>query len=209
MTRAMSRRIGVAAVGRRWRGEHSVTTRNGAARWNRMLLAVFGLASAAVGGYALAAHFGRLGWVSPRSALVPDAVPPAWVLWTVVGVGCLVALGAGRWAVAQIPRAPRPARWRARAKDGADTVALDTAVACAPVSTDIESYDGVRGASARLSGPGCGPGLHLVVTAAPDADVTALRARIRTHAVPRLRQALELEELPVRMELRLARERSR
>ncbi|WP_067896807.1 hypothetical protein [Nocardia vaccinii] len=186
-----------------------MTTRNGAARLNRTLLAVFGLALTAVGGYALAAHFGRLGWVGRRSALVPNGVPPVWVLWTVVGVGCLAALGAVRWAVAQIPRTPRPARWRARARDCADTVALDTAVACAPVATDIESYDGVRSATARLSGPGRGPGLHLVVTAAPDADVTALRDRIRTHAVPRLRQALELEELPVEMELRLARERSR
>ncbi len=186
-----------------------MTTRNGAARLNRILLAAFGLASTAVGGYVLAAHFGRLGWVNPRSALVPAAVPPAWVLWTVVGVGCLVALGSVRWVLAQIPRKPRPARWRARARDCADTVALDTVVACAPVSTDIESYDGVRGAAARLCGPGSGPGLHLVVTAAPDADVTALRDRIRTHAVPRLRQALELEELPVQMELRLARERSR
>lgn len=88
-------------------------------------------------------------------------------------------------------------------------MALDTAVACAPVARDISVYEGVRSASARLSGPGSGPGLHLVVTAAPDIDVTALRDRIRTHAVPRLRQALEIDELPVEMELRLARERSR
>jgi len=187
----------------------AMTTRHGAARLNRTLLAVFGLALIAVGGYALAAHFGRLGWVGPRSGLIPDARPPGWMLWAIAGVGCLVALGCVWWAIAQLPRKSRSVRWHARARDCADTVALDTAVACAPVSTDIESYDGVRSAVARLSGPGSGPGLHLVVTAAPDADVTALRDRIRTHAVPRLRQALELEELPVEMELRLARERSR
>lgn len=161
------------------------------------------------GGYALAAHFGRLGWVGRRSGVVPDATPPGWVLWIVAGAGCLVALGCVRWLVAQLPRNRRPARWRARARDSADTVALDTAVACAPVARDISVYEGVRSASARLSGPGSGPGLHLVVTAAPDIDVTALRDRIRTHAVPRLRQALEIDELPVEMELRLARERSR
>ncbi|WP_067680556.1 hypothetical protein [Nocardia miyunensis] len=186
-----------------------MTTRNGAARLNRAVLAVFGSALIAAGGYALAAHYGRLEWVGSRSGLIPDATPPSGVLWAIVGVGCLVALGCVGWAFAQFPRIPRAVRWRGRARDCADTVALDTAVACAPVSADIESYDGVRSAAVRLSGPGSGPGLHLVVTAAPDADVTALRDRIRTHAVPRLRQALELEELPVEMELRLARERSR
>jgi hypothetical protein len=186
-----------------------MTTRNGPARLNRALLAVLGVLLIALGGYALAAHFGRIEWVGVRSGLVPDTRSPGWVLWTVVGVGCLVALGCVRWLVAQLPRKHRPVRWRARARDSADSVALDTAIACAPVAADISSYGGVRSATARLSGPGSGPGLHLVVTAAPDTDVTALRDRIRTHAVPRLRQALEIDELPVEMELRLARERSR
>lgn len=182
---------------------------NRPARLNRLLLAAFGLLLAAAGGLALAAHFGRLDWIDAREAVVPDrGAPPPWVLWAIVVCAGLVSLGSLRWLIAQLPRTPRPARWRARTPDSGSSTTLDTATACAPVAADIRAYEGVRSATARLSGPGGGPGLHLVVTAAPDADVTALRDRISTHAVPRLRQALELETLPVRMEVRLARNRS-
>ncbi|MGF6883675.1 hypothetical protein ABIA39_006776 [Nocardia sp. GAS34] len=187
-----------------------MTSANRPARLNRALLATFGLLLACVGGLLLAAHFGRLDWVDARAAVVPARpAPPAWVLWTVVACAGLAGLGCLRWLIAQLPRTPRTVRWRARATDSGDSTTLDTATACAPVAADIGAYEGVRSATARLSGTSGGPGLHLVVTAAPDADVAALRDRIRTHAVPRLCQALELETLPVRMELRLTTGRSR
>ncbi|WP_153414583.1 alkaline shock response membrane anchor protein AmaP [Nocardia macrotermitis] len=184
-------------------------TRDGVARWNRVLLGVIGVGLTAVGGYAVVAHFGRLAWVGADSGVVSSAALPGWVLWAIVGVAGVVGIGCVGWVGVQVPRRVRSVRWRARARESVDTIGIDTAVACAPVATDIESYDGVREAAVRLSGPGSGPGLHLVVTAAPDVDVSALRERIGTHAVPRLRRALELEELPVEIELRLARERSR
>jgi hypothetical protein len=183
---------------------------NRPAQLNRVLLALAGLALDVAGGYVLAAHFGRLGWVDTRATLVAhDAARPTWVLWTVAAVAVAAGLGCLRWAIVQLPRPERRARWSARAMDSGDTAVLDTRTACAPATADIEGYDGVRAARARLSGPGRGHGLHLVVTASPDTDVTALRERIRTHAVPRLRQALELDVLPVRMEVRLSDKRLR
>jgi len=174
------------------------------ARLNRLLLGIFGLLLAAVGGLAVAAHFGRLDGVDARTAVVPDhPAPPSWVLWAIVAAAIVAGLGCLRWLSAQLPRTPRAGRWHAGTPDSGGTT-LDTATACAPLAADIEAYDGVRAAKARLSGPGRGPGLYLLVTASPDVDVTALRDRIRTHALPRLRQALELETLPVRMELHLA-----
>ncbi len=180
---------------------------NRPARLNRALLGLFGLGLAAAGGFALAAHFGRLDWVDARDALLPDHdAPQAWMLWSAVAAAGLAGLGCLRWVIAQVPRTERAIRWQARVKGSADATLLDTATVCAPVAADIEAYDGVRSARARLSGPGRGPGLHLVVTASSDVDVPGLRDRIRAHALPRLRQALELETLPVRMEVRLADE---
>lgn len=187
-----------------------MSSANRPARLNRALLGSFGLLLVGAGGLAVAAHFGRLDWVDARAAVLPDrTAPQAWVLWTIVACAGGAGLACLRWLIAQLPRTPRSVRWHARTPDSGDSTMLDTATACAPVAADIQTYEGVRSATARLSGPGGGPGLHLVVTAAPDADVTALRNRIRTHAVPRLRQALELETLPVRMEVHLARGRTR
>ncbi|WP_254206737.1 alkaline shock response membrane anchor protein AmaP [Nocardia alni] len=183
---------------------------NRPAKLNRALLGLFGLGLAAAGGLALAAHFGRLNWVGARDALLPNHdAPQTWMLWTAAATAGLAGLGCLRWAIAQVPRTERAIRWQARVKGSTDTTVLDTATMCAPVAADIEAYDGVRSARARLSGPGRGPGLHLVVTASPDIDVPGLRDRIRAHALPRLRQALELDTLPVRMEVRLAAERPR
>jgi hypothetical protein len=71
------------------------------------------------------------------------------------------------------------------------------------VAADVEGYDGVRSASAWLSGPREAPALTLVVTTDRDTDVTTLRKHIAEHAVPRLKQALEAGDLPVGLEIRL------
>lgn len=60
----------------------------------------------------------------------------------------------------------------------------------------------VRSASAWLTGPR-EAALFLIVTTDAEADAGAIRARITEHAVPRLRQALEVDALPVRLEVRL------
>jgi hypothetical protein len=182
-----------------------MAVRNPPARLNRIVLAVAGLLFVAAGGYALAAYYDRLGWVDARSPLVADpAVPPARVLWAVAAVAAGLGLACLRWVAAQRSRAPRSERWRARTPDSLGTTVLSSTAVAAPTAADVETYDGVRSARAWLSGPGRVPVLHLVVTADPDADIAALRRRIRTHAIPRLCQALEVEIIPVTMELRPA-----
>ncbi|WP_280267554.1 alkaline shock response membrane anchor protein AmaP [Nocardia wallacei] len=179
------------------------------ARLNRVLLAVIGAALVAFGGCALAAHLGRLSRVDADSPVVSStASPPAWLLWVVVLGAGLVGLACLRWAIAQVTRAPLPVRWRARPPDSGDRTMLTAMTVAAPVATDIESYDGVRSAAAWLSGPGRAPALHLLVVADSDSDIGALRERILDHAVPRLCQALEVETVPVTMELRLEGEGS-
>ncbi|WP_328447108.1 MULTISPECIES: alkaline shock response membrane anchor protein AmaP [unclassified Amycolatopsis] len=175
---------------------------NRPAALNRVLLALIGLVLLAAGGFALATHFGRLRVLDPASSLVPGSTaPPTWVFYAAIAVAVVLGLLCLRWLAAQAFRRPKTVSWRAEDVDG-DTV-LDSATAAAPVAADVEGYDGVRSASAWLTGPRDAPALSLVVTTDQDADAGAIRERIAGHALPRLRQALEVDALPVRLEVRL------
>lgn len=176
---------------------------------NRTALGVTGLLATAVGGVVLAAHYGRLSWVNASSPVLSDHTrPPTWLLWVIVAAAGVLGLACLRWATAQVTRMPQPVRWRARTPDSGDRTALAATTVARPVAVDLEGYDGVRSAAAWVCGPGRAPELYLVVTAEPDADIGALRTRVLDHAVPRLRQALEVENIPVAMELRFARAQS-
>lgn len=63
-------------------------------------------------------------------------------------------------------------------------------------------------ATARLSGNRAHPMLHLVVATEDHTDVNELRERIDAEALPRLRQALDLEHLDADLLLRLDDARS-
>ncbi|AHH16533.1 hypothetical protein NONO_c17320 [Nocardia nova SH22a] len=177
---------------------------NRPARLNRVLLAVIGLLVILAGAYAIAAYAGELSWVDPDARLVPGTAEPSpWVFVAVVAGAVVVALVALRWLAAQFVRMPSRIRWHIGTVGSSGETLLDSNVAAAPVVADIESYDEVRSAQASLTGHARTPELHLVVTAEPDADLTALRRRILTDAVSRLRQALGVDTLPVSLELRL------
>lgn len=175
---------------------------------NRTLLGLAGLALCAAGGYALAAHYDRLTWVDADAPLVPGpAAPPTWVFLAVIAGAALLGLLCLRWLLAQPFRMPKSVGWQVGGDDRTGRTVLRSGTAAAPVAADIEGYPGVRNAEAWLSGGPDAPQLHLLVTAAPAADVAELRRRILGHAVTRLRAALEVEIIPVTLELRFADER--
>ncbi|WP_290050949.1 alkaline shock response membrane anchor protein AmaP [Amycolatopsis solani] len=175
---------------------------NRPAALNRTLLALIGLLLLAAGGFAVATHFGRLHLLDPGAPLVPGAAPPpTWVFWVAIAVAVVLGLLCLRWLAAQAFRRPKSVAWRHERETGATV--LGSSTAAAPVAADVEDYDGVRAASAWLSGAREAPELFLLVTTDRDADATAIRQHITEHAVPRLKQALEVEELPVRLEIRL------
>lgn len=181
------------------------TSANRPARLNRFLLGLIGLVLILAGAYAIAAFAGELNWVDRDAPLVPGTAEPSpWVFVAVIAGAVVVALAALRWMAAQFVRMPSRMRWHIGTVGSSGETLLDSNVAAAPVVADVESYDGVRSAQARLSGRGRAPELHLLVTAVPDADLTALRRRILADAVRRLREALQVDAVPVSLELRLA-----
>lgn len=182
-----------------------MTSANRPARLNRGLLGLLGLLLAAAGALLIAAHFGAIGRVARDTPLVPGTEePPRLVFYLAIAGSVVLVLAALRWLAAQFTRLPKRTEWQIGEPDQRGHTRLGSSTAAEPVAADIETYDGVRSATARLSGNALAPDLHLLVTTDPDADLSALRIRILGHAVTRLRTALDLTALPVTVEFRIA-----
>ncbi|MGW5383258.1 alkaline shock response membrane anchor protein AmaP [Nocardia sp. NPDC003963] len=172
---------------------------------NRTVLALLGVVLATGGGLALAAHFDGLNWVDTDARLVPGtAAPPTWVFVAVIAAATVLALLCLRWLFAQAFRMPASRMWRIETAGAAGHTTLASRTAADPVAADIAEFPGVRSASARLTGHRETPELYLIVTTEPDADTAAVRRRIADDAVTALRHALELDEITVVLELRVA-----
>lgn len=185
-------------------------TVNRPARLNRGLLAFIGLLLLLAGAYAVAAQRGWLSWVNRSAALTPgDAAPARWVFYLVIAAAVVVGLLCLRWLGAQLFRMPTAVEWQLAQGESAGSTTLSSAIAAKAVAADIESFDGVKSASAWLSGPTRAPELHVVLTAEPRADLTELRQRVQGEAVVRLQEALSVNTIPVTMELRLSDDRAR
>ncbi|WP_340687778.1 alkaline shock response membrane anchor protein AmaP [Amycolatopsis coloradensis] len=178
-----------------------MTDLNRPARLNRTLLVLIGLVLLAVGGFALGTHFGRIPLLDPDATLVPGtAMPPGWVWYAVAGVAVVVGLLALRWLIAQPVRKPKSHTWRFDQEAGQTALAASTAVE--PFTAEVATYPGVHAAHATLGGSQDAPVLAVVLSAEQDGDVAAIRERITEEGLPRLRQALDLTELPMTIEFR-------
>ncbi|HEY3879093.1 MAG TPA: hypothetical protein VGM12_10890 [Trebonia sp.] len=170
---------------------------NRPARLNRVVLLVTGLILLAAGAFELGTRYGLLHLVPRHQALTfLDGPFPRWAAYVTLAAAIVAGLAALRWLAAQASRRPRTGSWRLSAEPGRGATVLHADSAAQPLAADIETYDGVRAAAAWLTGPRHHPALYLHVRTEYDADLTALRQQIAGHALPRLRRALELDELP-------------
>ncbi|WP_370950031.1 alkaline shock response membrane anchor protein AmaP [Amycolatopsis sp. cg5] len=178
-----------------------MSSHNRPARLNRTLLALFGLVLITGGGFAVATHFGKLTVLRPDSALLPGS-PPTWAFYAAAGVAIVIGILALRWLGAQLVRKPKTTTWGFEQERGRTEFAASTA--SAPFAAEVEGYAGVHSVSATLAGNRSAASLALVVTVEQDGDLTAVRRRLDDEALPRLRQALDLDDLPVRLEFRFS-----
>lgn len=192
----------------------SPQTPNPPAALNRGLLTVFGLIALLGGAYVLLRGLGLLGQntVGQLGLPVQDQQAPlvsagatvqGWVPYLVIVVAVVIGLLCLRWMLAQTRRRAVGQTWRFTGDRDKGTTSLDTAAAASAFTAEVQSYTGVHSASAVITGGRTDPELHLTLTLEDQTPVTELRARIANHALPRLRAALELDDLPTESLVRL------
>lgn len=191
---------------------------NPPARLNRTLLVLVGLLLLVAGAAGLLFGTGLvrglLPALDPSAPLLPASLdPPDWVPWATIAVAVVVGLLALRWLLAQARRRPRTGTWTLPSStvEGRDAGAtrMHSDHAADALSADVETYDGVRRATALLVGDRSRPRVQLEVTAEAGADLAGLRERITGHALPRMREALGIEGEDTELVLRLASDDAR
>lgn len=184
-------------------------TPNRPATLNRSLLTLAGLLLLLAGAYPLLRRLGVLATpvVGPAQnsddTLLPAGVTvPGWVPWLVIAGAVIVGLGCLRWLLAQTGRRATSTTWHLSGDPGRGHTDLDADIAAAAIAEEITGYPGVTTATATITGQRAQPELHLRVTIEDHTPVSELRKRIDTHALPRLRHALERASLPTEILIR-------
>ena len=166
-------------------------------RANRVALGLVGLLAAAMGVYGLVRGSGATGSRAAEDPLLTQGVrdlvarSEGW-LWPVASLVCL-ALGfiGARWLLAQV-RAPAGGELTlAEGRDSTGRTRVRAAGASAALASDIESYPGVRSATAYIVSDDPCPSLEVHASLDRDADPVDVRRKIEEHALPRLAHALE------------------
>ena len=185
---------------------------NRPSRLNRTLLTLIGLILLIVGAAVLAFGLGLLTpllrpvlpALDPTAPLLPTTVAmPVWAPYVAIVVAVIIGFLCLRWLVAQTQRRPRTGTWNVAAATAAGRTRLAAATAADAIASDIQAYPGVRKATATLAGPRSAPALQLEVSTERDTSLAAIRDRITSHALPRLRHAMQLDSLPTQLLLRI------
>jgi MFS family permease len=178
--------------------------RGRAGRLNRSLLGLLGAVFLVAGGTALAIHFGWLSRPRPAASVLPhQGAPHTWVFATAAAVAVVAGLLCLRWLAAQLPLRPRARIWQLESDTARGRTDLSTGVAVAPFTEEVTGYPGVRAVRATLAGTHRDPGLSVTINAAPDADLTSIRVQLAAEGLPRLRESLDLADLPTTVEFRV------
>lgn len=180
----------------------------GAVRLHRLLLLLLALLMLTAGGSALLAGLGVFGdrlrdrpvFDNFLSRYIGDHGSWMWPLLALPAL--LLAYLAVRWLLTLFHVAG-VSRVDLTAGSAAGRTEVDSAALSAAVTTQVQGYRDVTGASAKVQGDARAPQVALTVTATADADLSVLRQRIETEALVDLRAALQLPDLPVRLDLRI------
>lgn len=127
-----------------------------------------------------------------------------WVWPVVAAASFLIAVLALWWMEAQTRmRAVRRMPLEPDRVHG--TTTLRASAATDVLTDELKSQPSIRSADALLHGSSTTPSLRLGITAENRADPGLVRARIENEALPHLRGALELDEIPTVLRLHFSR----
>lgn len=181
-------------------------------RSNRVILALVGLIALVLGAGALLAGFGVFGSDFRHRQLADNAFSRYvgqhgnW-LWPVIAVGAailgLLALvwllrltfstdRAGDIAISRSPQDRQVSKGKTTLSSSALTSAL---------VAELESYHGVTAASARLIGEAQKPTVVVKLSVGRQTDPIELVRRVEAEAIAQARQALQVDDLPVQIDL--------
>lgn len=183
-------------------------------RFNRFALTLFGLLLLAAGGGAMAASVGGFGAAYARLPLFGNKVSSYigahgdWAWWAAAGVALILALLALRWIAALLISTDRAGDLPLPGSKDHGTTVMQPGALTGALTGEILTYHGVSAANCRIIGDPASPLIVLTVTAAPAADLPALRQRVETQAIAHARQALANPGLPVQLDLDIARRAS-
>ncbi len=180
----------------------------GVDRRNRFGLMFLGLVCLGMGAYGLARGWGAFGDPAASDPVLVESWRSsftrnrAWAWPAVALVALVLALVGLRWLRAQLGTAPFTRVDLAHREEGGLTVVRPAGAARA-LAGDIETYRGVAGASARVTGDPETPEIDLRVDVVKGCNLPLLRNRIEQEALPRFQRALELDAVDASVEFRL------
>ncbi len=176
-------------------------------RTNRAMLLVLAVLLIAVGAGAGVASIGAFGTSTRHSTLLDNAVGSffgtrgAWI-WPVIAVAAaILVLCALRWLFTLLFSTDRVADLPILPASSAGQTVLASGALTEAVSEEIESYQGVGSANARLIGEPADPTLVVAVEVEEAADIAALRRRIETGALAHARTAAGNPALAAQLDL--------
>jgi hypothetical protein len=128
----------------------------------------------------------------------------SWVWPVVAAASFLIAVLALVWMAAQTKtRAVRRMALEPERLHG--TTTMRASAATDAMTGELTSNPSIRAADALLHGSSTAPSLRLGITAENRADPRLVRAGIEEEAIPHLRDALELDEIPTVLRLHFSR----
>ncbi len=175
---------------------------------NRGVLSFLGLLLLAAAVLGLLLSFDAFGSENAAESVIPADLTSwfarnEWIWWVIVAALILVAILCLLWLRAQFSTS-KVSRLDLERDDRHGRTVLDSKAIVGAVQDEVQSFPGVKRASARLQDVGRGPVMQLSVDLDERADVADVRDRIETQTVPNVRHSLESDYLSCDVRLRVA-----
>ncbi|MCG5214446.1 alkaline shock response membrane anchor protein AmaP [Streptosporangium sp. KLBMP 9127] len=182
------------------------------ARGNRLGLALLGLLLFVVGGLSLARALGAFGRLASMERVVGlreivfFARNP-WMWWVLAALGLIAAILGLRWLLAQARN--DTVRGLRLSEDATGITEVESGGVAEALEADLTGHPSILRAQAALTGTRTEPAVRLRLVADEAATIDTLRDHLSTQAIPRMRQALEVDRLPALVQLTLRESGSR